>query len=65
MKIEFVKETNLRGEVYYYTVVDGSYQSDTISSEYSQAYELFIAMKKRQEPTIEVLEHCIIEPQNK
>jgi hypothetical protein len=29
--------------------------------DYSQAYELFIAMRKKQEPTIEVLEHYIID----
>ncbi len=60
MKIEFVKETNHRGDVYYYTTVDGRYQKDTISLDYSQAYELFIGMRKKQEPTIEVLEHYII-----
>jgi hypothetical protein len=28
--------------------------------DYSQAYEIFIGMRKKQEPTIEVLEHYII-----
>ena len=60
MKIEFVKETNHRGDVYYYTTVDNRYQKDTISLDYSQAYEIFISMRKKQEPTIEVLEHYII-----
>ena len=60
MKIEFVKETNHRGDVYYYTTVDNRYKADTISLDYSQAYEIFIGMRKKQEPTIEVLEHYII-----
>jgi hypothetical protein len=29
--------------------------------DYSQAYELFIGMRKKQEPTVEVLEHYIID----
>lgn len=61
MKIEFVKETNHRGDVYYYTTIDSLYQKDTISLDYSQAYEIFIGMRKKQEPTIEVLEHYIID----
>ena len=61
MKIEFIKETNLKGNVYYYTSVDGEYENNSLSMDYSQAYEFFIAMKKRQEPIVEVLEHYIIE----
>jgi hypothetical protein len=34
MKIEFIKETNHRGDVYYYTTVDGRYEKDTISLDY-------------------------------
>ncbi|CAB4152629.1 hypothetical protein UFOVP614_23 [uncultured Caudovirales phage] len=61
MKIEFVKETNIRGDVYYYTTVNGLYETNSLSSDYSFAYEFFIAMRKRKEPIVEVLEHYIIE----
>jgi len=61
MKIEFIKENDLRGNVYYYTTVDGEFETNSLSMDYSQAYELFIAMRKKQEPTIEVLEHYIID----
>ena len=61
MKIEFIKETNQSGNVYYYTNVDGQFENNSLSMDYSQAYEFFIGMKKRQEPTVEILEHYIIE----
>jgi hypothetical protein len=61
MKIEFIKETDQRNNVYYYTSVDGQFENNSLSMDYSQAYEFFIGMKKRQEPTVEVLEHYIIE----
>ena len=60
MKIEFVKETKPDGTIFYYTLVDNKYDSASMYLDYSQAYELFIAMRKKQEPTIEVLEHYII-----
>ena len=63
MKIEFIKETDLRNNVYYYTNVNGEFERNSLSMDYSQAYEFFIAMKKRKEPIVEVLEHYIIEQQ--
>ncbi len=42
MKIEFIKETDLRGNVYYYTSVDGEFETNSLSMDYSQAYEFFI-----------------------
>ena len=61
MKIEFIKETDLRGNVYYFTSVNGEFERNSLSMDYSQAYEFFIAMKKRKEAIVEVLEHYIIE----
>ena len=61
MKIEFIKENDLRGNVYYYTTVNGEFETNSLSMDYSQAYEFFIGMKKRKEPIVELLENYIIE----
>lgn len=61
MKIEFIKETNAKGTIFYYTIVNGAYEPSSLSCDYSQAYEYFISLKKRQEPIIEVLEHYSID----
>jgi heptaprenylglyceryl phosphate synthase len=65
MKIEFVKETKPDGTIFYYTLVDNKYDSASMYLEYSQAYEYFVSLKKRQEPIIEILEHYSIDTQNK
>ncbi len=65
MKIEFVKETKPDGTFFYYTLVDNKYDSASMYLEYSQAYEYFVSLKKRQEPIIEILEHYNIDIQNK
>ena len=65
MKIEFVKETKPGGTIFYYTLVDNKYDSASMYLEYSQAYEYFLSLKKRQEPIIEILEHYSVDTQNK
>ena len=65
MKIEFLKETKPDGTILYYTLVDNKYDSASMYLEYSQAYEYFLSLKKRQEPIIEILEHYSIDTQNK
>ena len=65
MKIEFVKETKPDGTIIYYTLVDNKYDNASMYLEYSQAYEYFLSLKKRQEPIIEILEHYSIDTQNK
>jgi heptaprenylglyceryl phosphate synthase len=61
MKIDFVKETKPDGTIFYYTLVDNMYDSSSMYLEYSQAYEYFVSLKKRQEPIIEILEHYTIQ----
>ena len=61
MKIDFVKETKPDGTIFYYTLVDNNYDSASMYLEYSQAYEYFVSLKKRQEPIIEILEHYTIQ----
>ena len=65
MKIEFVKETKPDGTIFYYTLVNNKYDGASMYLEYSQAYEYFLSLKKRQEPIIEILEHYSVETQNK
>jgi hypothetical protein len=65
MKIEFIKETKPDGTVFYYTKVDNRFDGMSMYLEYSQAYEYFVSLKKRQEPIIEILEHYNIDIQNK
>ena len=63
MKIEFVKETKPDGTIFYYTLLDDKYDGASMFLEYSQAYEYFVSLKKRQEPIIEILEHYSIQNQ--
>jgi hypothetical protein len=63
MKIEFVKETKPDGTIFYYTLLDNKYDGASMFLEYSQAYEYFVSLKKRQEPIIEILEHYSIQNQ--
>jgi hypothetical protein len=46
MKIEFIKETKLDGCVMYYTKVNDSYVSNSLSTKESEARELFELIKK-------------------
>jgi hypothetical protein len=63
MKIDFVKETKPDGTIFYYTLLDNKYDGASMFLEYSQAYEYFLSLKKRQEPIIEILEHYSIQNQ--
>ena len=63
MKIEFVKETKPDGTIFYYTLLDNKYDGASMFLEYSQAYEYFVSLKKRQEPIIDILEHYSIQNQ--
>ena len=57
MKIEFIKEVKLNGDVSYYTKVDGSYAETSLSLNEKEAlvkYEL-IKKAKGAEPIIEVI----------
>jgi hypothetical protein len=65
MKIEFVKETKPDGTIFYYTLVDNKYDGASMYLDYSQAYEYFLSLKKRQEPIIEILEHYSIDTETK
>ena len=46
MKIEFVKETKMDGELVYYTKVDDRYTSNSLSYKENEARELFERIKK-------------------
>jgi hypothetical protein len=46
MKIEFVKETKIDGELVYYTKVDGRYTNNSLSLRENEARELFERIKK-------------------
>lgn len=46
MKIEFIKETKLGGNVFYYTTMNGIYVNDSLSTEESEARKLFELLKE-------------------
>jgi hypothetical protein len=46
MKIEFIKETKMDGEEYYFTRVDGSYITNSLSFNEGKARELLERIKK-------------------
>jgi hypothetical protein len=46
MKIELVKETKLDGVVLYFTELDGSYVSDSLSHNYDKAYDFYQTLVK-------------------
>ena len=46
MKIEFIKETKMDGEVVYYTKVDGRYINNSLSFNEKNARNLFERIKK-------------------
>ena len=46
MKIEFVKETKVSGDVYYYTTTNGYYVNNSLSGDENEARELFELIKK-------------------
>jgi hypothetical protein len=41
MKIEFVKETKLNGEILYSTELDGQYVSDSANQDYDKAHKFY------------------------
>lgn len=57
MKIEFIKETKLDGDVYYYTQVDGVYITKSMELNREKGYQIFERIKANGvNPSIEVLE---------
>lgn len=46
MKIELVKETKLDGAVLFFTEIDGSYVSDSLSRDYDKAYGFYQTLVK-------------------
>jgi hypothetical protein len=46
MQIDFIKETDHKGNVAYYTRIDGIYVTDSLSLEEEKAKSLFELIKK-------------------
>jgi hypothetical protein len=69
MKIEFIKETKMDGELVYYTRVDGYYANNSLSLNENKARGLFERIKKEGryalEPKEEVIELIEIENEKK
>ena len=56
-KIEFIKETQIDGHVYYYTQVNGTVAAGSCKMDESKARELYNNIVKNEgEPAVEVLE---------
>lgn len=45
MKIEFVKEEKINGDVYWYTTTDGRYVEKSLSHKEDEAYNLYNKVK--------------------
>jgi len=60
MKIEFLKEVQASGDVYYYTNVDNSYSSGSAFSDYEQAKAIFDKIIANPFNTTEILESHVI-----
>lgn len=57
-KYEFIKETKLNGDVIYYTLKNGMYIPDSMSSYYDKAFQNYGIIKERggMYPKVEVLD---------
>ena len=55
MKIEFVKEEKLNGDVYWYTTIDGRYVDNSINSNMQGAYDLYNKVKDNGGATIKTI----------
>jgi hypothetical protein len=60
MKIEFLKEVQPSGDVYYYTNVDNSYSSGSAYQNYEKAKECFDKILANPFNTTEILESHVI-----
>lgn len=57
MKIEFIKETKLDGDIFYYTQVDGKYINKSMELNRDKGYQIFERIKANGiKPAIEILE---------
>ena len=58
MKIEFIKETKIDGDKFYFTNIDGKFADKSISYDKEKAYHMYqnIAKNKGKYVTAEVLE---------
>jgi hypothetical protein len=45
MKINFVKEEKLNGDVFWYTTIDGKYVENSLNSTEQKAYDLYNKVK--------------------
>lgn len=60
MKIEFLKEVQPSGDVYYYTNIDNSYSSGSAHADYDKAKEIFDKIIANPFNTTEILESHVI-----
>ena len=63
MKIEFIQESKVNGDVFYFTNVNGSFADKSLSYDKEQAYTIYqnIVTNKGKYITTEVLEAVEIE----
>jgi hypothetical protein len=58
MKIEFVKESRINSDAFWYTQVDGKYVNKSLSYKYETAYAMYqrIVENKGESTKLEILE---------
>jgi hypothetical protein len=63
MKIEFIKETKVNGDVFYFTNVDGKFADKSLSYDKEKAYHMYqnIVKNKGKYIAIEVMESVEID----
>ena len=66
MKIEFIKEEKLNGDIFYYTTVNGSYVDSSLCYNEEKAKSIFdlIVETNNVFPTKTVIAEVIIDDQN-